>query len=641
MPDLLQSRDREHAAGLQAQNSPNKSVFITGNVGTTAVGSVSDGISIGITGVQAQSSVNSDAPIGVEAVGQTGVFGTTRSGSLTLQGVEANGQLNSFDLDIGTTGALVTREIGFNPKGSPLTNAEIDNNFLSLYYNKLDRLLNPNRILYTDSAGTVRQLPVGAVDEILYSDGGIPYWAPNPGQGSGVPISLEVDGEQQSSQLTNINFTGSGVTVTETSPNQFTINIAGSGVAEIDNQFFPGYILNYISGLQFYVEEADLRPMFPIGKRLVFLYAGNTYYGQITAIDYDTTRVDDTVITFAGEDSFVLPNVSPGVVEFGLTTSAAAWAPIANPPFPGIKQNDIISGEIGATNFWVVCGVGGRLAYSTDECLTWTIVNTGTTENLNCLAYDSANQRFFVGGGNSNRLTSSTGTNWVLDTSDIRATGDGSGDIFSCAYSLNDSALFIFFNRNTQQAATAARSYDFGATFTMANSHNTVTNDFPLVRESPTSAVWYQGVGSAVTQFTNADDISAGTWITNGGVGVISAYDVIEVDGGNYHILGGLSGGIRVHFNNNPRGDDNVTFSQAIRKFAWAEDYRRLVCVGDNATVGYLEWVDEAQGNAWTPVNTGFNPTADVTSVAYSNRSNFYVACNSAGQICRSTNGIN
>jgi len=50
---------------------------------------------------------------------------------------------------------------------------------------------------------------------------------------------------------------------------------------------------------------------------------------------------------------------------------------------------------------WVLCGVGGALATSTDDGATWEIADSGTTENLNSIAYSPQRNLFAVVGDNN------------------------------------------------------------------------------------------------------------------------------------------------------------------------------------------------------------------------------------------------
>ena len=84
---------------------------------------------------------------------------------------------------------------------------------------------------------------------------------------------------------------------------------------------------------------------------------------------------------------------------------------------------------------------------------------------------------------------------------------------------------------------------------------------------------------------------------------------------------------------------DSVAFNYAYRDIAYSIDHARLVIVGDNSQLAYIDATNFPGTNALISIPNGFNPTSDILGVHYDEDDNLFIACNSVGQICRSTNG--
>ncbi len=69
---------------------------------------------------------------------------------------------------------IITREVGGTAKGSPLTNAEVDNNFINLNISKLEKVVTEEITNTATSAlqvpvGTTAQRPTGADGKVRYN----------------------------------------------------------------------------------------------------------------------------------------------------------------------------------------------------------------------------------------------------------------------------------------------------------------------------------------------------------------------------------------------------------------------------------------------------------------------------------------
>jgi len=609
---------------------------ITGVFSTTQVGSPGARIRLPLTGNSATGNANSFFMQGVFAIAQVGSFGFEKGGSLPLVGNELSASLGDFDLSILTDGSITLRAI----KGAPLTNDEIDTNFNTLNKNKLNRTLVANGILYTDSAGLVRVLPGGSDRDVLYWDGATkkPYWAPNPGEGSGIPISVEVNGVQQSASLQKLNFTGVGVSVDEPSPDQFTITIAGSGVAESESTYYPGYTFNYLNATQWYIEGVDASALFYVSRRCVFITGGVPYYGTIVAVNYDSTLPDSTTITMSMENGGSVPSAAD--VEVGLTTSASGWSPIASPPFNGNGTlTDIRSGRIGATNFWLCCAKNGLLAYSTNDGLSWVTVNTGTQSDLEVIIYDSFEERFLVAGQDNTILLSTTGTSWYAGTG---PTGTTIGSWWNGYFNDVDGRIYIMGQYTSGSNNRILSTIDFASTWDGGPSVSFNSPENTNIAQRQPFDDFLVSTGLTIYVYTDYSDTGASSW-----TGSPSAALCIEsfLESTNcWQLYGCANGEIEININSTSRNiHDNITVYPWYDA-TWSSDHQRFVFVGANGQIGFLDYAEFSVPNnndRAVMVSNGFNPMADIVAVHYDTVSNFFLAVSSNGQICRSSNGIN
>jgi hypothetical protein len=531
---------------------------------------------------------------------------------------------------------MVTRVLGPNPKGSPLDNEEIDSNFLGLENNKLNKIIGPNKMLYTSPQGNIIEVSHGPVDYVWTSNGenAAPSWKANPGLGAGIPLIIEAEGVQLSTNASKINIKGTGVVVTEPSPDEFIIEITGSGVSESDSEYFPGYIYNYIDSSSFSVIGLNITPLFYLGRRLVFKSGGSTRYGQIVIVDYDLTSEGDTTIVVQMEASQSLFDALD--VEFGLTTSAVSWSPLANSPFD-VEMTALATGKIGATNFWIVAGKVGNLAYSVNEGATWVEIATGTTETIYDLAYDPSKEEFWVVGGNNFIMKTSTGTSWAAPAV-LPTPFSSTEDILSVLYNSYEDIIML----NKKNASTTIRMLytdDGGDSWTL-HASNTTFQGFRQHRHYMRSNVddIYQTFSADLNVLLNIGDSSYSP-ATAGINGDVNGAEIIW-DGVYFKIvMGKVGGAIGQHRSGSRVGTDTALFSGALLDVAYSVEHERWVIVGENAQIAFLDDVDFSVDDAWEAVPNGFNPMSDITRVIYDDVANKFIACNTVGQICVSSNG--
>ena len=447
-------------------------------------------------------------------------------------------------------------------------------------------------------------------------------------------VEIEGDGISLTGAVTKINF--SGFSTTEPATDEIKVAF---GVAGVDSAYCPGYPYTFISTTSWKVASADASSVFRVGRRCYFTDGATTHYGTIL-----TT-------TFAGGDTTMTMSMDTGaltntVSEVCLTTSATAWGAILADPFSGTKISDICTGVIGATQWWFAVGNGGKVATSSDSGLNWTLRTTVTTVNLTSCTYDDENETFWGGGVDGVLVSTTDGTTIVEDATTIAALASGGdGDIVGFTYSKADDSLFLMYEETATPGHAGCSSVDQGATWTQRATLGIMIRSKCLFSNklagAPESGAALFGLTESSTSAWSVSSAIAGSWTqtditvgpTTAGVGLYDGSQTVRMYGqADGDIIGKLGW----------TGDDTNTFTQPIRDFAYSTAHARLVCVGDNAELGYLEGADGIADkvDAWTAVSSGFAPTADITAVDWNAVDAMYIAVANNGQICRSSSGL-
>lgn len=404
-------------------------------------------------------------------------------------------------------------------------------------------------------------------------------------------------------------------------------------------EYCPGFTYVYVSATAWKIQGVDQTKLFRIGRRLHFIEGASNYYGTITN---STFNAGDTNLTMDMDTG----SLTAGVTEVCLTTGAGGvWSTINEDPFTSTQINGIETGQIGATQWWVIIGNSGKLATSTDAGITWTLRTLTTTEHLNVITFDFTNERFWVGGDAGVLVDSSNGTTWSEDTTSIPGLG-GTGDdrINGILWNSTNAAVEIWY-KDTTVNYRSAYTTDFSTWADIATlgqlGHNNCM--FP-VRNSAgdvSGTSKYSSVLNGTYLYTTSSPTDA-SWAQshNAGTGnIISAVYNFHDGAGTVMVLGCFNG--TIHTFTTWTGDQtNGLFSDQHNAIAWSPTLERLVSVGDNAQIGYMDRSDSASNNKWVSVAGGIAPTADILDVAWNDTDGVYICVADNGQIARSTSGL-
>jgi len=413
------------------------------------------------------------------------------------------------------------------------------------------------------------------------------------------------------------------------------------GPDQANDAYYPNYTsYTRVDNDTFTIDLIDAESLFREGRRIRFEQSGAFDYGVVSSVDYNITNANDTTVNLTMEGADTVPT---GVFDVALVTSATAWSPIAGDPFSGNAIRDIATGVIGATQWWVIVGDGGRVATSTDGGATWTTRTSNETGDIRTVIYDAMNQEFYFGGGDASGgfiRNSTNGTTWTDVT--LSAWADGANDyIASMGYNVAGNYICVTWWDNDGNSYFG-RVTDNG--FTTVG--NRTTSAFPpnlAAADEYASSVdtnWTYAASTSVVYFSSFADTSGATDETVGST--VTGLIRYTVPGTGTRTVAGLTNGnIELFQIGGAAVVDDVTFADPIRNFAHSDVHNRLVCVGDNATIGYIADANVASPDAWVAVQNGFDPLADILAVEFNETDGVFVAVASNGQICRSTNGTN
>jgi len=405
------------------------------------------------------------------------------------------------------------------------------------------------------------------------------------------------------------------------------------------SEYCPGYTFTFVDEDEWRITGLDVTNLFNAGRRLKFIDGQNTYFGSITLSVFTGGNTD---ITMDMEGIDVLTST---INEVCLVTGTAGWSPIATDPFAGGAINDICIGDISSVTYLFAVGDVGRCGVSSDGGLNWVMLSTGTTENLKVCAYDSSNEQFWGGGDAGVLVNTDNATSITLDTTSIPAlTGTTSDNISGFVYKSTEDALGILFDI-TATSHRLGNSLNQGGSWQEAGTTLHPPENCKGLRSRPDGA---GGTGLSLSTIRAGhfqelrwdsgvtDSSLTGGFSTNDDISVIIRF---EDNGTIPEIFAGFSGNVDgLQFWG---ADDTVTFGNIHRDFAWSPIHERLILVGDNAQLGYLDKADRALTDAWTNTGNGFNPLANIYGVVWDSTHGVFVAVADNGQICRSTNGIN
>ena len=408
-------------------------------------------------------------------------------------------------------------------------------------------------------------------------------------------------------------------------------------------EYCPGYTsYTRVDDNEFTIDLVDAANLFRVGRRVKFDQSGTFDYGSISAVDFNSTSPNDTHVTLTMEGADTVP---VGTFDVCLVSGTAAWSPIAGDPFGGTAINDIATGLIGVTQWWVAVGDGGKLATSTDAGATWTIRTTGTTENLYAVGYASDIEEFLAGGAVGVLLDSSNGTTWNLDTTSLPAlatTGDGE---------VARHGILRYEGGTNQWAARAAYTtnnaifYDQGTGVWAGPGQQLGTAFFGEMYNDPQGNTLFTSSGNDdIGTLTDPTDVSASAYITSafGNLENILGWELHGILTNRVFTFVTDAGSVKCFNNTLADSEDDLTFNgNPLRDVVYSPLHTRVVVVGDNASIGWLDDSGRTTADNVTAVTTGFAPLSNILAVAWNETDGMFVAVADNGQIARSTNGTN
>ena len=402
-----------------------------------------------------------------------------------------------------------------------------------------------------------------------------------------------------------------------------------------EGEFCPGYAFTRVDADSITsVLDLDLTSLFSEGRRVRITDGGVVKYGAIDTRTYST----GTTINFIMEDAATI-DANPS--EVCLTSSVTSWVPVTNPFIGAI--NDLCTGVIGLTRWWFAVGVGGQIAVSRDKGVTWASLAIATAEDLTCCTYDSIHQTFWAGGTGGIVVSTEDCVNITQDTTSIPAFSSSSNhDIGGISHSAADDSLYLLY-RATSTTQRPAYTLNQGASWDTEIVNGGLppnTNCIKVSQSSFGDTTTRIGIASGSSSSYTIEyygDSSYSVFDNIGGGNIISA-SIFFWDGtGTVRVYGTETGWIEGYIR--WTGNDIVSFTSRINSFAYSPLHSRLVCVGDNATVGYWDIGNKTINDSWVPVASGFSPTANINAVVWDENDRVFIAVADNGQICRSTNG--
>ncbi|TFH42260.1 MAG: hypothetical protein E4H01_13740 [Lysobacterales bacterium] len=321
---------------------------------------------------------------------------------------------------------------------------------------------------------------------------------------------------------------------------------------------------------------------------------------------------------------------------------AAGWSPISQDPFSSTPINAIATGLIGSTQYWVIVGNAGRLATSIDGGLNWVLQSSGTTEDINDVAYNPDDESFLAVADAGEYTHSTDGTTWTADASKFAALPEAAGgsfDIKTCCYDIGGQGFRAMWNFS---GANEANAYTTDDTATWDSTPNSGTEVNLTTGKMKNLDSIFGDIG---TIYSNGQDTYTFDIIPDetGSVTVnLSGQDVVSA------LLGFSAAGTSRLYNGHADGRiylstsllDGTTFGvSGIREFALSSTHQRIVAVADDGKIGYIDQASYAAG-PFVLVANGSNPLANFAGLAWNDTDGLFIAVNDAGQILRSTNGI-
>ena len=421
------------------------------------------------------------------------------------------------------------------------------------------------------------------------------------------------------------------------------------GVPGAGNSYSPGYNYSQASTTAFTVDLVNALNLFRVGRRIKVGLSGVYVYGVVNAVDFDTTAADDTHVTLTMEGSGTVPAT---IDELELVSSDTAWSPIATDPFSGGRINEIATGVISGTQWWVAVGEGGLIYTSTNAGVTWTSRTSGTSAEIITVAYMTNTNSFWVGGRGKYFRNSTDGITWTDKSALLTGASHSAADDIICdIVPLNaDANAFVVINYDTSAGGYPVhKSNNEGTSWTLISSNLSsmlsVYNRLVSgnVTQAPSNDDWAWAVSATVVSyFTSYGDGSASTAIT-AGANVMRSVSFDTADGIKT-ITASSTGALEYTDGNWNAAEVAITGvgSNSVTVIINSVLHGRTVLLGDSASLQYVDHADlDGTSPTTTAVANGLAPTANFTCGAFNENDGVFIACADNGQILRSTNGTN
>jgi hypothetical protein len=286
-------------------------------------------------------------------------------------------------------------------------------------------------------------------------------------------------------------------------------------------------------------------------------------------------------------------------------------------------------------------GAAGRIAYSTDRAVSWTLVSNSITQGFNAIYYSTTTSTFIAVGTEGIVARSTTGSTWSYDTTSLPAllvNGDsGSYDGLAVVYNPGNGYWHIaYYAQDTQ--SQLAWSTDDGVTWEQSDSspygENFINSNLSVLSAN---SLWW-GQGDKVRQLgtpeaATTSTISGQTLSYGSDVQAVAKYGNLNFYGmgdGDFYANGGNA--IMYHSAGNNQGSqvNAVAYSSVHSRFVIARD-------GDLEYVDVINFTNDTRS---VPINHSFAPGVDFTAIIWDNYHGVFVVGASDGSIAVSTTGI-
>ncbi len=396
----------------------------------------------------------------------------------------------------------------------------------------------------------------------------------------------------------------------------------------------PGYTATYVDSNTFKVVGVDASKVYTVGRTLEVVDGSNIHKGTVNSVDYNVTSTGDTTVNMTMTEGAL----TAGITEACLVGSSVSWANTSKP----LGNNSVYSiteGIIGTTNFIIASGMNGKIAYSIDGGVTFTQVNSGTAVDIIGMAYDSTNERFMGIVNSSQYVYSTDGINWSAEADNLYYLFGDYYNSIVIYYDPEDDGFMVFVDKGGQ--THTAYTTNFGTTWTLGDTDTTVMNFIKQSEGLATTTNTYAFMGRGDDLYYIASlTTTMSLFYSNSGLANLTAICTFQ-DGGNLVTVAGHSDGRIMLKKGISTYNDTITFTGAIKDIEYSSIHQRLVAVGENGEIGYVDKIDMLADNPWTLVSNGFDVLRTIRCVKWiASIGKFFAGCES-GQIASSSSGLN